>query len=129
MGSEASARILVVDDDEELARAISKRLRAEGYECVTATGAEEGFSRFQAGDIDLVITDVIMPVSNGFSMAEWIRQVSNVPIIVLTGYEKCREPFLHDFPEVKCLTKPYHSDALLGLVEAELTSRGRSAVT
>lgn len=129
MDSEASARILIVDDDEELARAISIRLRAAGYGCVTATGAEEGFSRFQKGDIYLVITDVVMPATDGFSLAEWIRQVSDVPIIVLTGYDQSQEPFLRDFPEIKCLTKPYHSDELLGLVEAELTGRGRSAVT
>lgn len=128
MDSEASARILIVDDDSELARVIAIRLRAAGYDCVTATGAEEGFSRFQKGDISLIITDVVMPASDGFSMAEWIRQVSDVPIIVLTGYDQALEPFGHDFPEIKCLTKPYHSDELLGLVEAELTGRDDPAV-
>ena len=127
MDNEASARILIVDDDEEFARAISIRLGAAGYDCVTATGAVAGFSRFQKGDIDLVITDVVMPATDGFSMVEWIRQISDVPIIVITGYEQCQEPFAHDFPEIKCLTKPYHSDELLGLVKAELTGRSKPA--
>ena len=87
-------KILVVDDEEEFVEAISTRLSAEGFECVAASNGEDGFSRFQAGGIDLVITDVIMPMSDGFSMVEWIRQVSDVPIIVITGYDRCREPFL-----------------------------------
>ena len=53
MDKEVSPRILIVDDDDELAQSISLRLSAAGYDCVTATNAEEGFSRFQAGDIDL----------------------------------------------------------------------------
>ncbi len=117
-------KILIVDDEEELVEAISTRLSAEGFECVSAGNGEDGFSRFKAGGIDLVITDVIMPMSDGFSMVEWIRQVSDVPVIVITGYDPCREPFLSYFPEIKCLGKPYNSDQLVGLVQAELASHG-----
>jgi len=117
-------KVLVVDDEEELVEAISTRLSAEGFECVAASNGEDGFSRFQAGGIDLVITDVLMPMSDGFSMVEWIRQVSDVPVIVITGYERCREPFLSYFPEIKCLGKPYNSDQLVGLVQAELAGHG-----
>ena len=120
MNNEAAARILIVDDDDEMAEAISVRLSAAGYECVTAGSGEDGYARLQQGGIDLVITDVIMPVSNGFSMVEWIRQVSDVPVIVITGYDQCREPFLADFPEIKCIGKPYNSAELLSLVKAEL---------
>jgi len=129
MANGTPPRILIVDDDEELARAISIRLTSAGYDCVTAGGAEEGFSRFQEDDINLVITDVIMPHSDGFSMTEWIRQVSDVPVIVITGYDRCREPFTHDFPEIKCLPKPYNAEDLLRLVESELAGRGRTAIT
>jgi DNA-binding response OmpR family regulator len=125
---ETMKRILVVDDDEELARAISTRLMAAGHDCATARGAEEGFSRFQAGRFDLVITDVIMPGPDGFSLVEWIRQVSKVPILVITGYEPCREPFLRDFPEIKYLRKPYNAEELLRLVEAQLVDCGTAAV-
>ena len=117
-------KVLIVDDEEELVEAISTRLSAEGFECVAAGNGEDGFSRFQAGGIDLVITDVLMPMSDGFSMVEWIRQVSDVPVIVITGYDRCREPFLSDFPEVKCIGKPYNSDQLVGLVQAELAAHG-----
>ncbi len=114
--------ILIVDDEEELVEAISTRLSAEGLECVAAGNGEEGYARFQAGGIDLVITDVLMPGADGFSMVEWIRQVSTVPIIVITGYDRCREPFVADFPEVKCITKPYSSDELVNLVQEELAA-------
>ena len=128
MDSGALARILVAGDDEELVRGISICLRAAGYDCVTAPGREEGFSRFQKGDTDLVITDVVMPDSDGFSMREWIRQLSHVPIIVLTGYEQCREPFLQDFPDIKCLLEPYNSEELVRLVKAKLSGRDEPAV-
>ena len=117
-------KVLVVDDEVELVDAISTRLSAEGFECVTASNGEEGFSRFQVGGIDLVITDVLMPMSDGFSMVEWIRQTSDVPVIVITGYDQCREPFLSDFPEIRCIGKPYSSDQLVSLVQAELASHG-----
>lgn len=120
-------KILIVDDEEELVEAISTRLSAAGYECVSASNGEDGFSRFQAGGIDLVIADVIMPMSDGFSMVEWIRQVSDVPVIVITGYDQCREPFLSDFPEIKCIGKPYNSDQLVGLVQAEMASHGSTS--
>ncbi len=121
-------KILIVDDKEEVVEAISTRLSAEGFECVAASNGEAGLERFQAGGIDLVITDVIMPMSDGFSMVEWIRQVSDVPVIVITGYDQCREPFLSDFPEVKCIGKPYNSDQLVGLVQAELAGHGDTAI-
>ena len=120
-------KILIVDDEEELLEAISTRLSAEGFECVTASNGQDGFSRFQAGGIDLVITDVIMPMSDGFSMVEWIRQVSDVPVIVVTGYDRCREPFLSDFPEVKCIGKPYSPGQLVSLVQAELAGHSDTA--
>ncbi len=121
-------KILIVDDEEELVEAISTRLSAEGFECVAASNGEDGFSRFQAGGIDLVITDVIMPMSDGFSMVEWMRQVSDVPVIVITGYEQCHEPFLADFPRIKIISKPYNSEELLRLVEAELSHGKKTAV-
>ncbi len=120
MNNEAAPRILIVDDDDELAEAISARLSAAGYECVTAGNGEDGYAQFDEGGIDLVITDVVMPMSNGFSMVEWIRQLVDVPVIVITGYDECQRMFTSDFPEIKCLSKPYHADELLSLVAAEL---------
>ena len=123
MNDTGRPRVLIVDDDDELAEAIAIRLSAAGYECETAANGEEGFSRFQARRIDLVITDVIMPMSDGFSMVEWIRQISDVPVIVISGYPQSHQAFLSDFPDIRCITKPYNAEELLALVEEELTSR------
>jgi len=123
MNGKISPRILIVDDEEEIVQAISTRLSTAGYTCVSAGNGEDGYSLFQAGGIDLVITDVVMPMSGGFSMVEWIRQVSDVPVIVMTGYPQSQQPFLSDFPEIKCLAKPYNAEELLSLVKAELAGR------
>ena len=120
MNDETAARILIVDDDDEMAEAISARLSAAGYECVTAGSGEDGYARFDEDGIDLVITDVVMPMSDGFSMVEWIRQVSDVPVIVITAYDECCQQFADDFPEIPCLGKPHNADEILSLVEMEL---------
>ena len=120
MDDQPTSRILIVDDDEEIVQAMSIRLSAAGYECVSACNGEDGYSRFEAGGIDLVITDVIMPTSDGFTMVEWIRQLSDVPVIVVTGYPQSEQPFLADFADIACIGKPYNSDELLALVREKV---------
>jgi len=124
MGADASQTILIIDDDESLLRAISTRLTSLRYHCVTAGSAEEGLEQFRLGRIDLVITDVIMPKSDGFSLLLKIREVSTVPIIVITGFAGKRPPFLRRFPDVKFFSKPFDWERLVELVEAELAVRG-----
>jgi DNA-binding NtrC family response regulator len=67
-----------------------------------------------------VITDLVMPSADGLSLVEWIRQRSDVPVIVMTGYPGAEQGVLSDYPEAKCLAKPYDFGRLLELVEMEL---------
>jgi DNA-binding NtrC family response regulator len=128
MGDDTSQAILIIDDDESLLRAISTRLSSLRYHCVTAGSAEEGLEQFRLGRIDLVITDLVMPQSDGFSLLLKIREVSTVPIIVITGFASKRPDFLRRFPDVKFFSKPFDSESLTELVEAELAVRQGTAV-
>jgi len=79
--------ILVVDDEPAITIALAKKLRRDGYECLTASSGEEALGRLGAEHLDLVITDVRMP---GMSGIELLKQVklhnSNIPVIVMSAY-------------------------------------------
>jgi PAS domain S-box-containing protein len=83
--------VLVVEDEEELRKAVCRVLRTEGYGVIAARGAEEG-SRILADaerSIDVVLTDVVMPDGNGIALAEQARRVRpTVPILLMSGHSE-----------------------------------------
>ena len=76
--------ILVVDDEPKMVRFIRMNLKVEGCEVVEAHNGLEAIERVRADLPDLVILDVMMPEMDGFEALEAIRQVSDVPVIMLT---------------------------------------------
>ncbi|MHB1612859.1 MAG: response regulator transcription factor [Actinomycetes bacterium] len=79
-------RILVVDDEVPLLRALQIGLRAKGYEIVTATTAEDGVSATAVHDPDVVVLDLGLPDADGIEVCRRIRSWSDVPIIVLSAH-------------------------------------------
>jgi two-component system response regulator GlrR len=80
-------RILVVDDDPEVARAIALVLHHLGYESVQCSHAQEALSHIQSQKFDLVLTDYRMPDMTGLDLVSKLRQDEcSVPIIMMTGY-------------------------------------------
>lgn len=63
-----SYRILVVDDERPMARALELKLTREGYEVVVAHNGKQGIEAFEANEFDVVILDLVMPVMDGFSV-------------------------------------------------------------
>jgi len=127
MGSKQKTKILIIDDDANMVRALATRLEGEGYECVTATSRRQGLVRFRRGRFDLVITDMIMPRPDGFSLVDMIREVGTVPMIVVTGFARNRPPFLAEFNDVAFLAKPFEWDRLGELVARAVGKRGKAA--
>ena len=113
-------RILIVDNDEAVAEAIAVRLRNAGYACVTAYNGGDAEALFQDDPFDLIISDLIMPESNGIDLAESVRRISEAPIIFLTGFSGEHEDRLHSLPNVSVLCKPFDESTLIDLVETEL---------
>ena len=129
MSDKHTPTILIIDDDGDITRAMSIRLGSLGYDCVTAHDGEAGLERFARGGIDLVITDVNMPRRCGFDVGETIRKVSDVPIILITGFAENYPPFLAG--EEGLLTfvfKPIDWERLLHLVETKLAVKGAGIV-
>jgi len=125
MTSKPLANILIIDNDEAVTRAISTRLGTLGYRCVTALTGAQGMAQFSQWNIDLVITDLIMPELDGVGLVERIRRISEVPIIVVTGFRDCVAR-VRRMSGTTVLEKPFESDALVDLVEAELAVRNTS---
>ena len=78
-------KILVVDDEALLVKGIKFNLENEGYTVVTGTDGVEAVDAASAGDIDLIVLDLMMPRMDGLEACRRIREFSDVPIIMLTA--------------------------------------------
>ena len=114
-------RILVVDDEPQIARVLRRGLSARGYEVQTAADGEEALSTFSQWPADLVITDLSMPQMSGLELCRRLRKLSQVPIIVLSvkGEEKTKVEAL-DAGADDYVTKPFGIDELLARIRAAL---------
>jgi len=77
--------VLIVDDEKLYRHLVEVNLKTEGYKVITAVNGEEALEMLSKRNPDLVILDVVMPVLDGFSTLERIRQFNDVPVIMLTG--------------------------------------------
>jgi OmpR family response regulator RpaB len=78
-------KILVVDDEATIRRILATRLSMVGYEVVVAADGEEALTQFEAESPDLIVLDVMMPKMNGLQVCQTLRQITGVPIIMLTA--------------------------------------------
>lgn len=81
-------RILVVDDDKTLVRLMREALSKAEYDVITATNGIDALQELYAKQPDLVLLDVMMPRMDGWETAQRIRQVSAVPVIMLTAKDE-----------------------------------------
>jgi len=80
------ARILVIDDDEQVLDMLYESLTREGYDVLRATNGEQGLRLYREESVDLIITDLIMPKKEGIETIIELRQdFPNVKIIAISG--------------------------------------------
>lgn len=80
-------RVLLVDDEEELLKAMKIRLVSWGYDVITATGGKEALDLIKRGVADVVILDIVMPRMDGIQTLRRIREFDKkLPVIMLTAY-------------------------------------------
>ena len=77
--------VLVCDDDKDISSAISIFLRSEGYNVLTAGNGREAVDTVEKNEVHLVLLDIMMPVMDGVTALAAIREISNVPVIMLTA--------------------------------------------
>jgi two-component system phosphate regulon response regulator OmpR len=80
-----AAHLLVVDDDSRLRDLVSRFLQREGYRVTTAKDASDARAKLDGLTFDLLILDVMMPGESGFDLAKFVRETSQVPILMLTA--------------------------------------------
>ena len=84
--------ILVVDDESSIREALSKVLRGEDYDVVSAANGQEAIEKLKSEKIDLLLLDLGLPVKDGWGTVIWLAQVNPLlPIIIMTGRWNQRE--------------------------------------
>ncbi len=112
-------RILIVDDEERILNFLSTKLKASGYEVLTATNGVKGLEQVQAQEPNLVVLDLLMPKMDGLEMLKQLRTFSLVPVIILTakGTDTDRIKGLKLGAD-DYLPKPFNPDELVARIEA-----------
>lgn len=123
-------RILIVDDEPQIRRALRTALTGHGYEVSVAEDGQSGLAQLAAHPPDAVVLDLVMPGVDGFELLRQVRTWSDVPVIVLSarGQESDKVHAL-DIGADDYLTKPFGLDELLARVRAVLRRRSLPSAT
>ena len=82
-------KILIVEDEEKIARFIELELVHEGYKVVKVNNGREGLEIAEKGGVDLILLDVMLPELNGLEVLRRLRKKSDIPVIMLTARDAC----------------------------------------
>ena len=121
-------RILIVDDERDIVKALTIRLSRAGSEVVTAFDGAQGIFMALKEKPDLIILDIRMPAGNGFSVAEKLKESADtvaVPVIFLTGSpERNSEEKAMALGARFYVKKPYDPEELLDAIQRALEKDG-----
>jgi len=114
-------RILICDDDKEIVDAIEIYLKSANYETVKAYNGLEAIAVIETQDIDLIIMDVMMPKMDGIAATLKIRELQNIPIIMLSAKSEDTDKILGlQMGADDYVTKPFNPLELLARVNSQL---------
>ncbi len=121
--------VLVVDDEPRYLGLVQINLETDGYDVITAMDGQQAVEAVANDKPDIVLLDVMMPVMDGFTACERIREFSSVPIIILTakGEERDRVRGL-DAGADDYIVKPFSAQELLARVRAVLRRAERGQI-
>jgi DNA-binding response OmpR family regulator len=122
------ARILIIDDDDQIRRMLCQALEQAGYEAVEARDGQEGLEHFRATPIDLIITDILMPGKEGLeTIMELRRAVPGIKIIAISGGGQTGNMTFLEVARYlgaqRALQKPFELRELLNAVREVLESQ------
>jgi two-component system, OmpR family, KDP operon response regulator KdpE len=121
LSGEFGAKVLVIDDDASLLRALTISLTARGYEVVGARTGEEGLDRVAHRHPDVVLLDLGLPGIDGVEVIRGIRGWSSIPIIVLSArHQSISKVEALDLGADDYITKPFGMDELLARLRVVL---------
>jgi CheY-like chemotaxis protein len=112
-----SQTVLVVEDQVEMRGMMVRVLAGEGFRVLEAGDGQQALKEFAIHQVDLIVTDIVMPRMDGFELATEVRKRSKTPILFTTGYMQH-----HQDPPSTCLMKPFTPSALTSEVRRALAS-------
>ena len=121
-------KILLVEDEEKLARMVELELKYEGYQVDKAADGRTGLDMAQTGDYDLILLDIMLPALNGMEVLRRLRRESLVPVIMLTARDTVMDKVAGlDAGADDYITKPFALEELLARIRAALRNKAEGA--
>ena len=124
-----STKILIVEDELDIREGISEYLSEVGYDVMVAEDGQEGIDLFKSNEFDLVLLDIMLPKINGFGVLSQIREISDVPVMMLTA-------MTDDYSQIMSfnekaddyITKPFSLIVLISKVNAFMRRIGNTII-
>ena len=117
-------RILLVEDEENMARMVELELIHEGYAVTKAFDGAAGLAQAESGSFDLVLLDIMLPGLNGMEVLRRLRRSSDIPVILLTARDAVMDKVSGlDTGADDYITKPFAIEELLARIRASLRKK------
>ena len=121
-------KILVVEDDLDIQELLQNFLQESGYDITVANDGLEAINLFSDDDFDLILIDILLPKIDGFSVCEFIRKTSQIPIIILTALNGEKEQIKGlDLQVDDYITKPFSMPVLVRKIAAVLRRASKTS--
>ncbi len=117
-------RILLIEDEEKLARMVELELQYEGYEVEKALDGRTGLDKALSGGFDLILLDIMLPALSGMEVLRRLRREYQTPVIMLTARDTVVDKVAGlDMGADDYITKPFAIEELLARIRAALRKR------
>lgn len=123
-------KILIVEDEEKIARFVELELKHEGYDVEKAYDGRTGLALAESDGFDLILLDIMLPGINGIEILRRIRRESNVPVIMLTARDAVMDKVSGlDMGADDYITKPFAIEELLARIRVTLRKNSSAPET
>ena len=114
-------KILVIEDEQSIAKVLEINLKMAGYACDLCADGEDGLSHALTGNYDLILLDIMLPKRDGFSVCREVRKKLNTPIIMVTAKEDDIDKIMGlDLGADDYVTKPFSVKVLLARIKSNI---------
>ncbi len=125
----ALKKVLIIEDEVKLARLVELELKYEGYDVTGCYDGKAGFDTFKSGEFDIILLDLMLPEINGMEVCRRVREISDIPIIMLTAKDELSDKISGlDNGADDYMTKPFAIEELLARMRAIFKRQSRTAV-
>ncbi len=122
-------KILLIEDEEKIARFVELELTHEGYEVNKAMDGRTGLEMAESGEYELVLLDIMLPELNGLEVLRRLRKTSSLPVIMLTARDAVMDKVTGlDMGADDYITKPFSIEELLARIRLALRKKQSSAL-